>query len=176
MQNLVAINFHTNYIFETISIKQRHFNNDCVKNYRQGKGIWCEEVVFSEKKIIQVSEKYIFVVSKNVGEELMIFLFAASSSKIYEKYSCWSDIADNNENLVDSGWIWTCMLGYLERRSTYWAIEPIGIFSDFRPLTCTKYFRDDLKFVLYDAQCFNRISESSEIYEWYSYYSKMGYS
>ena len=59
--------------------------------------------------------------------------------------------------------------GFLDRRSTHWAIESTGIDGWFILFNCSKYLRDDLTLVMDELQCFNSITESSsETYENYS--------
>ena len=45
----------------------------------------------------------------------------------------------------------TRIFGYLDRRSTHWAIESTGLVASLIQFKCTKYFRDDLTLVLEDA-------------------------
>ena len=70
--------------------------------------------------------------------------------------------ATTNENFVGSSGIWTRTFGFLDRRSTHWAIESTGIGGEsYIQLKWTKYLRHDLTPVLEDTECFNSISEPS---------------
>ena len=45
-----------------------------------------------------------------------------------------SDTANDNEKFVVSSGIWTRIFGFLDRRSTNWAIEPTGVGSESYPI------------------------------------------
>ena len=82
-----------------------------------------------------------------------------------------SDTAENNEKFVVSSGIWTRIFGFLDRRALPIELSSqLGLEASLIQFKCTKYFRDDLKLVLEDAQCFNSNSEpSSEIWKLDSY-------
>ena len=53
----------------------------------------------------------------------------------YEKLICFqSYTATTNEKFVGSSGIWTRTFGFLDRRSTHWAIESTGIGGESYPI------------------------------------------